>query len=184
MSNSQFNRRSFIKAGAAFLLGYPAIARCAEFPAFLTAHKRALSFYNLHTSEKLNTVYWADGDYVPESLAEVNRILRDHRDGEIHQIEPRLLDILCELRGRLDSSECFEIISGYRSPATNAMLRRQGHGVAENSLHTKGLAADIRIPGRSLALLRRTAVSMKAGGVGYYPASQFVHIDTGRVRTW
>ena len=97
---------------------------------------------------------------------------------------PRLLDTLCELRTRMESNEPFELISGYRSPKTNALLRQQGHGVAEKSLHTKGMAVDVRIAGRPLVTLRKTAIAMQAGGVGYYPASQFVHVDIGRVRTW
>lgn len=150
----------------------------------MIARSRSISFYNLHTAERLSTTYWADGQYIPESLAEINRTLRDHRNGDVYEIAPRLLDTLCELHLRLETNEPFELISGYRSPATNAMLRSQGHGVADNSLHTKGMAADVRVPGRSLSLLRRTATSLKAGGVGYYPASQFVHIDIGRIRTW
>jgi uncharacterized protein YcbK (DUF882 family) len=177
MSISQFNRRSFLKLGSLSLLAFPRIGSASALP-------RSLSFNNLHTGERLTAVYWVDGQYVPESLIEINRILRDYRNGEIYEIAPRLLDTLCELRSRLETTEPFDLISGYRSPSTNAMLRRQGHGVAENSLHTKGMAADIRIPGRSLALLRRTAISLKSGGVGYYPESQFVHVDIGRVRAW
>ena len=184
MSASTFNRRSFLKLGTLSLFTLPRIASAAGSSPFLNAHTRSLSFYNLHTDERLNTVYWTKGQYIAESLSEINHVLRDYRNGEIHEISARLLDTLCELRFLLETSEPFELISGYRSPATNTMLRAQGHGVAENSLHTKGMAADIRIPGRNLALLRRTAISLKAGGVGYYPESQFVHVDVGRVRTW
>ena len=183
MSDSPLNRRAFLRIGTLSLLALPSFATSTS-GAFLKAQPRSLSFNNLHTAEKLSAVYWAEGDYIPESLNEINRILRDYRSGEICEIEPRLLDTLCALRMRLETAEPFELISGYRSPTTNAMLRSQGHSVAENSLHLKGMAVDVRIPGRSLALLRRTAISLKAGGVGYYPASQFVHIDIGRVRTW
>lgn len=185
MAALQINRRSFLKLASLSLSAIPRVAS-ASGPAnsFLTARSRSLSFYNLHTTERLATVYWADGHYIRESLADINRLLRDYRNEEIYEIAPRLLDTLCELRFRLETTEPFELISGYRSPRTNAMLRSQGHGVAENSLHTKGMAADIRVPGRSLALLRRTAISLKAGGVGYYPDSQFVHVDVGRVRAW
>ena len=184
MAVTELNRRVFLRLGALSMLALPRIAAASGSEAFFKARSRSLSFYNLHTTEKLSTVYWADGHYVPESMAGVNRILRDYRTGDICEIDLRLLDALCALRMQLETSEPFEIISGYRSPATNAVLRSQGHGVAEKSLHMKGMAADVRVPGRSLALLRRTAISLRAGGVGYYPASQFVHIDIGRIRTW
>jgi uncharacterized protein YcbK (DUF882 family) len=184
MANSKPDRRAFLKWGSLALLTFPGVSFASSSSAFLKARSRSLSFYNLHTTEKLTTVYWSDGRYVPESLTEINRALRDYRTGDIYEISPHLLDTLCELRFRLETTEPFELISGYRSPVTNAMLRSQGHSVAENSLHTKGMAADVRIPGRSLTLLRRTAISLQAGGVGYYPESQFVHIDVGRVRTW
>jgi uncharacterized protein YcbK (DUF882 family) len=121
---------------------------------------------------------------VPSSLDEINRVLRDHRTDEAHEMDPRLLDLLCDLRLRLDTRESFQIISGYRSPATNAMLNSKSSAVATRSLHMDGKAIDIRIPGRALSLLRKTALSMKAGGVGYYPSSNFVHVDVGRVRSW
>jgi len=175
------NRRCFIRLGALTLLARPAFSD-GRFGR--QTGTRSLSFYNLHTAERLDAVYWADGEYIPDALAEINRILRDHRSGDVFPMAPRLLDMLAELRDRLESAQPFEIISGYRSPKTNAMLRAQGHGVAENSLHLKGMAADVRLPGRDLDLLRRAAISLKAGGVGYYPASQFVHVDIGRVRTW
>ena len=176
MAFPQMHRRSFLALGSS-LIAFPQLLGAVARP-------RSISFHNLHTSEKLSTTYWADGQYIPESLAEINRIFRDHRNGDVLNIAPRLLDLLSELRLKLESSQPFELISGYRSPATNAMLRGQGHGVAENSLHTKGMAADIRIAGRSLALVRRAAISLKTGGVGYYPESRFVHVDIGRVRTW
>ena len=177
------NRRSFLKVGTLALFASRQ-ALATESGSFADIPERSLSFYNLHTGEKLKTTYWADGGYIPESLAEVNKLMRDHRSGEIFEIDRRLLDLLCELRMRMESTEHFELISGYRSPATNAALRSVSHGVAEKSLHTKGMAADIRIPKAKLASLRNIAISMKAGGVGYYPASQFVHVDVGRVRTW
>lgn len=183
MSIRQIDRRSFLALGSS-LIAFPHFAFSSGRESLSNARPRSISFYNLHTSERLSTTYWAEGQYIPESLDDINRIFRDHRNGDVLQIAPKLLDALCELRSMLDSKEPFELISGYRSPATNTKLRQQGHGVAENSLHTKGMAADIRMPGRSLALLRRTAISLKAGGVGYYPESQFVHVDIGRVRTW
>ncbi len=145
--------------------------------------ERSLSFYNLHTAEKLKVVYWANGSYVPESLADINRVLRDHRTGTIHEIDRRLLDLLSGIRTELDTTEPFQIISGYRSPQTNAMLRGNGRGVATHSLHMDGMAADVKLAGRSLEQLRKVALAMRSGGVGYYPG-QFVHVDVGRVRTW
>jgi len=183
---SALSRRAFLKTGAFAMLAAPTLAAAAsKTPTALTAlRERSLSFYNLHTSESLKTVYWQSGDYLPSSLAEINRVLRDHRTGEEHDIDPRLLDLLCDLRLRLDTHETLQIISGYRSPATNARLHAQSDGVATRSLHLDGKAVDIRIPGRALSLLRKTALAMKAGGVGYYPSSNFVHVDVGRVRSW
>jgi uncharacterized protein YcbK (DUF882 family) len=146
--------------------------------------KRALSFYNLHTGESLKTVYFERGKYVGGALGEIDYILRDFRQNAIKPIEPRLLDLLSALGERLYTTEPFYVISGYRTPKTNAMLREHGAGVAAHSLHIDGRAIDIRVPGRGLSTLRRAAASLRAGGVGYYPHSDFVHVDTGRVRYW
>jgi uncharacterized protein YcbK (DUF882 family) len=185
-SGFALGRRSFLKSTLSAALTIPVLAKFAEAePSALAGlEERSLAFYNLHTSERLKTVYWHRGEYLPSSLAEINRVLRDHRTGDTHDMNPRLLDLLCELRVKLDTAEPLHIISGYRSPATNALLHSQSEGVATHSLHMDGMATDIRIPGRDLALLRKTALSMKAGGVGYYPSSDFVHVDVGRVRTW
>jgi uncharacterized protein YcbK (DUF882 family) len=174
---SSVSRRSFLKLGAFAAAAAPQLLSAASAP------ERTLSFYNLHTTEKLKSIYWADGDYIPESLAAINRVLRDHRTGTVHEIDRRLLDLLSQLRTKLDSTETFQIISGYRSPQSNAMLRGKSSGVATHSLHMDGMAVDITLPGRSLELVKKAAIAMKSGGVGYYP-SQFVHVDVGRVRTW
>jgi uncharacterized protein YcbK (DUF882 family) len=185
-----FNRRSFIKLSGLAALGMPSFVRAAvsspsPIPSTLSkVRERSISFYHLHTSEKLSTTYWIDGDYLSDSLRDINRLLRDHRSGEVHEIDRRLLDLLCALNIQLETREPFQIISGYRSPATNSVLRARSKGVAENSLHLKGMAADIRVAGRSTNGLRRAALALQAGGVGYYPVSQFVHVDVGRVRTW
>ena len=178
------NRRSFLKFSVLAVLAGPRLAEGSGSNLLDGLNERSLSFENLHTGEKLKAVYWAEGQYVSESLSRINRILRDHRNNQTHDIDRRLLDLLCSLRLQLDTVSPYEIISGYRSPATNALLHSNSAGVAAHSLHMDGMAADIRVPGRKLADLRRMAVSMKAGGVGYYPASQFVHVDVGRVRTW
>jgi uncharacterized protein YcbK (DUF882 family) len=175
-SSSLFSRRSFLKFSPLAVIAVPPLLKGAT-------PERSLSFYNLHTSEKLKVVYWAEGGYVPESLAAINYNLRDHRTNTVHEIDQRLLDLLWQVRTELDSKEPFQIVSGYRSPETNAMLRGHSKGVASHSLHMDGMAADVQVPGRSLELIRKVAISMKSGGVGYYP-SQFVHIDVGRVRTW
>jgi uncharacterized protein YcbK (DUF882 family) len=184
----ELDRRSFLKLGIGTLtvLATPTLLKATPTTSspLSKLSERSLSFYNLHTSESLKAVYWASGEYITPSLADINRVLRDHRTGEQHDIDPRLLDLLCDLNLRLDTPEPFHIISGYRSPATNAMLHANSSGVAAHSLHVDGMAADIRIPGRSLSLLRNTALSMNGGGVGYYPSSDFVHVDVGRVRSW
>ena len=174
-------RRHFLAGmGAIFLSGSfsPALARLGEV--------RALSLDNLHTGEKLAVAYWESGRYLPDALSAVNHVLRDFRSGEVHPIMPGLLDLLAVLHARLDTKSPFEVISGYRSPKTNAMLRAESDhsGVASNSLHMQGMAIDIRVGGRSLAALRDAALVQRAGGVGYYPASDFVHVDVGRVRRW
>jgi uncharacterized protein YcbK (DUF882 family) len=173
-------RRFLVGAGAAL-----AVAPLSSVHAKIAhAGTRTLAFDNLHTGEKLKIEYWADGSYIPDALQSINHILRDYRNGEVHVIEPKLLDLLSVLHNRLETQSAFEVISGYRSPATNAMLHAESHGVAAKSLHMQGMAIDIRLTDRSLPELHRTALEMRAGGVGYYPSSDFVHVDVGRVRTW
>jgi len=177
------NRRGFLKLGAMAALAamFPGNA----FSSSGIAHpERSLAFYNTHTGERLKTVYWAQGNYLTESLGEIDHILRDYRINEVLKIDTRLLDLLFALRNELDTNQPFHIISGYRSAQTNAILHAQSDGVAENSLHTVGMAIDIRTPGKALNVLHKVAVSLKGGGVGYYPKSDFVHVDVGRVRYW
>ena len=163
--------------GAGTLLACPAVATAAS-------GRRALAMHNLHTAESANTVYWADGRYVRDGLLELNHLLRDHRANEACDMDPRVLDQLYLLHERCRAREPFHIISGYRSPSTNAMLRSKSDGVAKKSLHMQGQAIDVRLPGVDTDHLREVALSMKAGGVGYYAKSDFVHVDTGRVRFW
>lgn len=150
----------------------------------IAPESRILSFDNLHTGEKAKVEYWANGQYLPDALNEVNFILRDFRNGEIHPIEPKLLDLLSRLHANIGSGQPFQVISGYRSPATNAMLRETGHGTATKSLHMQGQAIDIRVADCSLGDLHAAAVDLRLGGVGYYPGPDFVHVDVGRVRYW
>ncbi|MFN3813725.1 MAG: DUF882 domain-containing protein [Aquificaceae bacterium] len=157
----------------------------AEWALFLPPFtERSLKFYNIHTGESLSTTYWLEGKYVESSMKEIFYILRDFRTNEVKPIDINIFDILFLITKKLETDEPVHVISGYRSPETNYKLRREGRGVAKHSLHIEGRAIDIRIPNVPLPLLRDTALSLKAGGVGYYPNSQFVHIDTGRVRHW
>jgi len=146
--------------------------------------ERSLAFYNTHTGEHLQAVYWAEGEYLPQGLADINHILRDHRNNEIKDMSPALLDLLYRINNAIDARQPFHIISGYRSPATNAMLAARSGGVAKHSMHLDGKATDIRVPGRELIHVRRAALMLQGGGVGYYPGSDFVHVDVGRVRQW
>lgn len=177
-----FSRRSFLTLGlgaaAAALVINPVEAAVRAMP------ERGLHLYNIHTGETLKTVYWSQGRYQPKSLVQVNRFLRDHRSGEVTQIDPHLLDLMVAMHKKFGNKGAIHIISGYRSPTTNAMLVANTDGVAHNSLHMAGKAVDIRIPGQSTKVVGRAAKSLKAGGVGTYPSSNFVHIDTGRVRYW
>lgn len=174
-------RRGFLRLAVAA----PFVALGPLRAAAAVGRPRALAFYNTHTGESLRATYWADGCLLPEGASAIDRILRDHRSDEIHPIDPRLLDLLHRLVGALDAREPLHVISGYRSAATNALLRAHGGGgVATRSLHLVGEALDFRVPGRSLASVRRAALALQGGGVGYYPASDFVHVDVGRVRWW
>ena len=169
-------RRRFLTLAAGSLVA----ARSAQ------AHpgERSLALVSLHTGESIRRPYWAEGRYLDDMLAEFARVLRDHRNGETRPIDPRLLDQLHDLRERLGFTQPFRVISGYRSPASNAMLHERSSGVASNSLHLQGRAIDISAPGIALERLRAAALAGHSGGVGYYPRSGFVHLDTGRVRAW
>src|SRR5215469_4232860 len=163
------SRRRFLKFGLAAISAaavWPAEARLID--------RRRLSLENLHTGERLDTVYWVNGVYQPGALRAIDVLLRDFRNGEVHPIDRKLLDLLGRLQARLHSTAPIQVISGYRSPETNAMLASYTDGVAAGSLHMEGMAVDIRIPGRSLRSIHRVALQMDAGGVGYYPRSDFV----------
>jgi len=145
---------------------------------------RSVSLYNTHTGEWLRTVYWADGHYIREAVRDINWLMRDHHTDEVRPMNAGLLDVLGMLRHRLDVTDPFLIISGYRSAATNARLRARSDGVASNSYHIHGMAMDLRCERRSLNQVRGAAMSLQCGGVGYYPASDFVHVDCGPIRYW
>lgn len=146
--------------------------------------ERKLSLLNLHTGENLTATYWAEGQYQPAELAAINRVLRDHRTGDIARMDTALLELLNKLHHTMNSKQAFHVISGYRSPKTNAALSKKSSGVAKKSMHMQGRAIDIRLPDCQLSSLRQAALSCQAGGVGYYPKSNFIHVDTGRVRHW
>jgi uncharacterized protein YcbK (DUF882 family) len=175
------NRRKLLSMGAGTIA---ALTVPAVFPKSNAPLERSLGFYNTHTDETLRTVYWAEGKYQPEGLREINWILRDHRSGDVCSMDEGLLDLLYLLQNRTGRKDRFHIISGYRSPATNAMLHARSAGVSEHSYHMRGKAVDIRLPGNDLNNLRRAALALKAGGVGYYPSSNFIHVDVGPVRRW
>ncbi len=179
------SRRSFLTLGlGAAAASATALVTCPVEAAVRALPERGLNLYNIHTGETLKTVYWSQGRYLPKSLVQINRFMRDHRSGEVTQIDPRLLDLMLAMHKKFNGRGAIHIISGYRSPASNAMLVSATDGVAHNSLHMRGKAVDIRIPGQSTKLVGRAAKSLRAGGVGVYPSSNFVHIDTGRVRYW
>ena len=170
---------------AAASLAVPDMAEAAPLEAALRPLKdRSLNLYNTHTGEHLSTVYWSRGHYRPEALAKISHLLRDHRSGEKHVIDPRVLDLVAAIGHKCESKGPVHIISGYRSPTTNAWLAANSDGVAHNSMHMQGKAIDIRLPGHSIRHVGRAAMSLKGGGVGLYPASDFVHVDSGRLRHW
>ena len=162
-------------AGAA-VLGRSSLAHATE--------SSALVFYHIHTAEKLRIVYREDGAVVPGAVDEINHFLRDFRTGEAHTMDVALLDTLSAIYEQFDRRGNFEVISGYRSPRTNAALRHATTGVAKDSLHMSGRAIDVRLTSAATADLRKAALALRRGGVGYYPESNFVHVDTGSVRSW
>ena len=145
---------------------------------------RRIAFHNWRTGEWVNTVYWIDGAYIPEALDALNHILRDWRENAVRRIDTGVIDILAETRVLLECNEPFEIVSGYRTRKTNAILRSRYKGVARNSYHCKGMAVDITMKSRSVREISRAALSLHGGGVGRYTRSEFVHLDCGPVRKW
>lgn len=175
------SRRDFLKYsfGVASVMAAPATLARTK-----TSGERILQFYNIHTGENIKATYWADGQYVKDELLAMDRVLRDFRSNEVAPIDRELYDMLHALQLQTGSSRGYQVISGYRSPRTNASLRKTSSGVAKRSLHMQGRAIDIRLPGTDLKHLRKLALNMRAGGVGYYPKSNFIHLDTGRPRFW
>lgn len=172
-----------------FLMGFGvplglALAGFGGRAAEAAARERTIELLHLRTGERLRTVYWADGAFRREAFPAIDHLLRDWRCEREIATDPELVDLAWSLGRRLGSGGPVQILCGYRTPETNAMLSRRQRGVAKHSLHLQGMALDLRIPGRRLRDVRRAAMALEGGGVGYYPRSNFVHLDTGDVRTW
>lgn len=184
-SHLRVNRRQLLKTGLLVSLAcldpLPAWARYG----LSGVRERSLSLFNTHTGEHLKeVVYWERGRYLPDALSHLNHVLRDHRTDEVHPIDPMTLDLMAAISRKVGALQPFEIVSGYRSPQTNKKLRGETRGVAKNSFHMQGKAVDLRLPGTPLKAVRKAALELRMGGVGYYPKSDFVHIDSGNVRSW
>lgn len=179
MSEFRADRRRILTTGLALpALSIPTLGYCTA------GSSRHLNFYHTHTGDTLEVVYREGSEYLPGALGSIDQFLRDFRTGESHPIDPALLDQLHDIQAALGRTSRIEIISGFRSPKTNAMLRGKSTGVAKRSLHMQGRALDIRLTDIATSDLRAAALELRGGGVGYYPKSKFVHIDTGRVRFW
>ena len=178
-------RKMCIKAGnlLAVIMVIAAAALLAPEPA-VSVDERKLSFYHTHTDRRLDVVYARGGQYLDDGLDRIEAFLSDFRTGDRREIDPELLDLLHDLHAAVGSRGRYEVISAYRSPETNEMLRNRSGGVASTSQHMLGKAIDVRLPGVPLNRLRDAAIEMQRGGVGYYPESDFVHLDTARVRRW
>lgn len=166
------------------IFGLAALSLALPFsPAAWASAPRSVSLYHAHTGERFDAVYFENGEYLPDAVAELSRILRDHRTGDVCEFDPQLFDTLHALNLACGAGT-YEVISAFRSERTNRMLRQHSRGVAKDSLHQYGRAIDVRLPGRETRALREAALALRAGGVGYYPRSNFVHLDTGPFRTW
>lgn len=177
------SRRHFLRTGIGAVAAAPLLALSQQ--AWAAAPARALALDHLHTGEQIELVYARGGDYLPQALGQLDHFLRDHYSGAVGHMDPALHDLLHRLRLVLATDKPFQVISGYRSPVTNAHLKAtRGGGVAKRSLHMEGRAIDVRVAGVSVSDLRDAALLLQAGGVGAYPKDGFVHVDTGRVRRW
>lgn len=177
-------RRRLLKvtmgAGLAFLAPVKVFAAIQDF----TSNDRSILIYNPVTDESVSTVYWYNGQYVPDALDHINYIMRDHRTNDVKPIDTGLINLLYTIKRRLSLEKPFHLVSGYRCRQSNELLRRRGRKAARNSFHLKGQAADIRLPNGRLSSLHKAAMAIKGGGVGFYPNSRFVHVDVGPIRHW
>lgn len=180
------SRRDFIKYGCAGLFGaaVPFLSMKKVVAAAGGVDSWKIAFHNAHTDESFSGVYRVGDKYLPEAFERMNYVLRDFRTSEVFPMDPHVIDIISLIQKKTGINKPLDVLSGYRSPKTNAMLGKNTSGVASNSFHMYGQAMDIRLPGFSTRKLRNIARSLQAGGVGYYPRSSFVHVDTGNVRTW
>lgn len=182
--NVRIDRRKFLGFGIATAVSCIIPGATIASVNNLLGPERRLCLYNLHTKEDIDIAYWKNGEYIHDALNQLNYIFRDHYNGSIQTIDPGLFDFLFAIQQKIQSSEPFHLISGYRSKSTNERIRKQKGTAARKSLHIYGKAADIRLPDHKLKILRKAAYQLKGGGVGYYPKSNFVHVDVGRVRFW
>ncbi|MCF7700182.1 YcbK family protein [Loktanella sp. M215] len=179
-----FSRRGLLGAFAATALATaPTYSKAAGFLRG-GGDIRRISMYSGRTGERLDTIYWIEGEYIGEALREINAFMRDWRNGKVVNMDSRTVDIMAASHRLMDTSEPYMLLSGYRSPETNAMLRQNSSGVARNSLHMRGQAADLRLSNRSVGQMAKAAAACHAGGVGTYSGSNFVHMDCGDVRSW
>lgn len=180
ISPAAASRRRFLVLSGVSLVIAGLGGRAAE----AATRERAIELVHLRTGETLRSVYWADGAFRREAFDGIDRLLRDWRQDRTRPTDPGLIDLVWSLQRKLEGSGPVQVLCGYRTPETNAMLSRRQRGVAKHSLHIEAMAIDLRVPGRRLADVREAAMAMRAGGVGYYPRSSFVHVDTGPVRHW
>jgi uncharacterized protein YcbK (DUF882 family) len=184
-ASKKLSRRRFLSVSAAALGATTALLTVpAQARTFFNYPARRLTFFNTHTNETFSGAYWNSGNYDTRVMQNFYYALRDHRTNQMARMDPRLFDLLHNLQARLQNFSTIDVISGYRSPASNSFLAAKSDGVAKGSYHMKGQAIDIRIPGIDTSYIHQAALKMKAGGVGYYASSDFVHVDTGPVRTW
>lgn len=182
--SSVITRRAILRGfGAAAVSAAPVYANAAGFLRG-GGDVRRLRMYSGRTGESIDTIYWVDGDYVSEALKEITYFMRDWRNSQVKAIDARTVDIMAASHAVMDVTEPYLLLSGYRSPETNNMLRARSRGVAKNSLHMQGQAADLRLKSRSVKQMAQAARSCQGGGVGTYYGSDFVHMDCGPVRTW
>jgi uncharacterized protein YcbK (DUF882 family) len=183
-TSSSISRRHLLGAFAAsMVVAAPTYSKAAGFLRG-AGDIRSIKMYSDRTGERINMIYWIEGNYIKDAVAEVNRFMRDWRTNDVANMDLRMVDILAAAHNLLDTDQPYALLSGYRSPKTNAMLRARSSGVAKNSLHLKAQAADLQLRGRSVSQIARAAASCRAGGVGRYSGSNFVHMDCGPVRSW
>ena len=183
-SSTSFSRRALLGAFAATaLVSAPTYSKAAGLLRG-SGDIRRIKMYSARTGEKIDMIYWVEGDYIKDAVQEVNHFMRDWRTDDIKSMDTRMVDIMAAAHNLMDVNEPYMLLSGYRSPKTNAMLRSRSGGVARNSLHLKGQAADLRLSSRSVSQMARAAAACNAGGVGKYSRSNFVHMDCGDVRSW